>query len=184
MCDRPSHDGRTHEVCRTPYALDGFVPIAQYDEPISSLVKKIKYDAVFDASEEISRLFRYNWPSYAPQFDALIPLPLHPNKLRLRGFNQSELFAESIAKTHTFPVWKDVLVKIRETTPQASLQLADRKTNLEQGFVCLKKSAIEGKVIGIVDDVATTRTTLKLAAEVLKKAGAQEVWGVVLAHSF
>lgn len=184
VCDRPSSAGRTHEVCQSEHGLDGFIPIAQYAEPISSLVKKIKYAHVFDAAEEVFRLFRYHWPTYAPNFDLLIPLPLHRKKLEARGFNQSEIIAKSIAKLRHFQVATDVLIKIRETTPQASLQLKDRKINVQQGFVCLKRSAVEGKVIGIVDDVATTRTTLKLAAEVLKKAGAREVWGVVLAHSF
>src|SRR6185369_18099390 len=95
-CDRPTNNGRTHDVCRMEYCLDGFIPIAQYDEPISSLVKKIKYAHVFDAVTEVYKLFNYHWPSYAPKFDMLVPLPLHPKKLRSRGFNQSELFAQSI----------------------------------------------------------------------------------------
>jgi ComF family protein len=184
LCDRPTVNGRTHDVCQMPFCLDGFIPIAQYAEPVSSLVKKIKYARVFDAGSEVFRLFKYHWPSYAPQFDMLIPLPLHPKKLQARGFNQSEMIARTIAKSRRFTVVTDILVKVRETTPQASLQLADRKANLQQGFVCLKKSAVKGKIIGVVDDVATTRTTLQLAGEVLKRADAREVWGVVLAHSF
>ncbi len=184
MCDHPTLDGKTHSSCRTPYGLDGFIPIAQYVEPTSSLIKKIKYAQVKDASREAYHFLSYHWPTYAPIFDALVPIPLHPKKLRERGFNQAELLAKQISRLNTSPVITDTLIKVRETQTQASLRLKQRKKNVQQGFVCLHKKHIEGKVIGLVDDVATTRTTLSLACTVLKKAGAKEVWGVVLAHRF
>lgn len=184
VCDRPSTGGRTHEVCYSPTSLDGFIPIAQYAEPVSSLVKKIKYDGVFDAMEEVAELFTQHWPDYAPKFDYLIPLPLHPNKLLKRGFNQSELFARAINKIRGFPIITNILAKTRETVSQASLQLEERKQNNDQGIVCINPSKVRGKIVAVVDDVATTRTTLKHTAAILKTAGAKEVWGVVLAHSF
>jgi len=184
ICDRPTNNGKTHDVCRSPLGLDGFIPIVQYREPASDLMKKIKYARVRDAAREAYSMFSLHWPDFAPSFDALIPVPMHPKKLRARGFNQAELFAHHLGKLNRTPILADALVKIRETASQASLKVDDRKQNLQQGFVCLHKKDVQNKKIGLVDDVATTRTTLSLACEVLKKAGAKEVWGVVLAHSF
>ena len=102
-------------------------------------MKKIKYARVRDAAQEAYSMFSLHWPDFAPSFDALIPIPMHPKKLRTRGFNQAELFAQHLGKLNRTPVLTDALVKIRETASQASLQLDGRKQNLQQGFVCLHK---------------------------------------------
>jgi len=186
VCDRPTTNFRTHEVCRSPYCLDGLISIAAYTEPVSSLIKSIKYGKVRDASKETYTLFSQHWPAGNIQLDCLVPIPLHPNKLQERGFNQAELFAKNISDTIQVPVNTNSLIKVRETAPQASLKKNQRKDNenIKQCFVCLYKTQVMGKNVGLVDDVATTRTTLSSACTVLKKAGAKAVWGITLAHAF
>lgn len=184
VCDRPTINGRTHEVCASPFALDGFITFTSYEEPIASLAKSIKYDCVSDAAHVEYSILKTRWPPYAPSFDMLIPIPLHPKKLRSRGFNQAELIARTIGQHTNTPINTQALIKIRETSPQAQLKRKDRIINTQQGFVCLYPSHAHRKAIGLVDDVATTRTTLHLACEALKKSGAREVWGITFAHSF
>jgi competence protein ComFC len=184
VCDRPTENGRTHDVCSHPLDLDGFIPFAQYAEPISLLTKSIKYGYISDAAKQTYELTKNRWPSFAPQFDAFVPVPIHPHKEAERGFNQAVLLAKNLSRHTNIPVNTRALIKVRETISQASLKLKDRKLNLQQGFVCLHPNDIKGKIIAVVDDVATTRTTLRLAGVALKKAGAKEVWGVVLAHAF
>lgn len=184
ICDRPSANGRTHEVCETPLGLDGFLTFTLYADPISELTKSIKYAFISDAAQEEYSIIKNHWPPYAPPFDLLIPIPLHPHKLHIRGFNQAELLARKIGQHTLTKINTRALIKIRETSPQAHLKREERITNLQQGFVCLYPSDVANKTLGLVDDVATTRTTLKLACEVLKKAGAKEVWAITFAHSF
>jgi len=183
-CDHPTLEGKTHEVCKTPFGLDGFIAVAQYEEPASLLIKKVKYRYVSDAVDEIVEIFLAHWPSYAPKFDMLIPIPMHHKKQNIRGFNQAQKISEKLGDRLKIEIHTDILKKTLETAPQASLKLKERKMSRNFGFTCMDLEKIDGKVIGVVDDVATTRTTLQLAGKVLKEAGAKEVWGVVFAHRF
>jgi competence protein ComFC len=94
------------------------------------------------------------------------------------------LICENIGKKLQIPVETKIMKKTQFTSPQAHLKLKERKLRTSLGFTCTKPDQIKGKIIGLVDDVATTRTTLKLAGKILKNAGAKEVWGVVFAHRF
>ncbi|KKS31071.1 MAG: hypothetical protein UU93_C0023G0008 [Candidatus Amesbacteria bacterium GW2011_GWA2_42_12] len=183
-CDHPTLGGKTHEVCRTPYGLDGLIAIAQYEEPVSLLIKKVKYRYVSDAVDEIVEIFLEHWPSYAPKFDMLIPIPMHAKKQNIRGFNQAQKIGEKLGDQLKIEVRTDILRKTLETAPQASLKLKERKMSRNLGFIYVNPEKIRGKIVGVVDDVATTRTTLQLAGKVLKENGVKEVWGVVFAHRF
>lgn len=183
MCDRPTFQGKTHEPCLTLLGLDGFIAIAQYVEPISSLIKKVKYGGTDHAIKKISEIFISHWPSYAPQFDVFVPMPMHKQKQRIRGFNQATRIAQLLSKELHIPL-SHVLAKIKPTIAQASLKRKERKARSSLDFSCNLPTEVQGKIIGLVDDVATTRTTLRLGCLELKKAGAKEVWGVVFAHRF
>lgn len=186
MCDRPTKNGKTHDVCRLPLGLDGFLCFSQYAEPVSTVVHSIKYEGVFDAIREQEKTIEERWPAYAPAFDSIIAIPMTPRKKQSRGYNQAELLARKLAEFLRVPHDSSALIKIRDTVPQMRLSKAERVQNsaLKQSFVCIYPSRIRGKTIALVDDVATTRSTLLFACHVLKKAGAQEVWGVVYAHAY
>lgn len=183
-CDHPTLGGKTHEVCKTPHGLDGLIAIAQYEEPISLLIKKVKYGYVGDAVDEIVEIFLDHWPPYAPKFDMLIPIPMHYKKQNIRGFNQAQKIGEKLGGQLNIIIDTNILKKTQQTVPQASLKLEERKKSRGFGFTCINPEQVRGKIVGVVDDVATTRTTLQLAGKVLKENGAKEVWGVVFAHRF
>lgn len=119
--------------------------------------------------------------------DIILPVPLHTRRLRWRGFNQSDLLAKKIADTllPNIPIsyFPHLLLRNRATSPQAK---ADNRTlrqkNLANAFF-LSSSAtpLAGKRIWIVDDVATTGSTLTECARILKEKNAREVWGIVVA---
>lgn len=124
-----------------------------------------------------------------PLPDIFIPVPLHRRRLRFRGFNQSELLvdalSEAIAPGFPMPVWKNCLLRSRYTKPQMkTISREERLGNLQNAFIITKESAkiIKGKNIWLVDDVATTGITLEECASVLKKSGAKNVFGIVLAR--
>lgn len=109
----------------------------------------------------------------------VIPVPLHPVRLRERGFNQAELIAENLG----LPKANGAVVRVRETPPQArATSKRERIAHVRGAFAVTDKSAIRGKNILIVDDVATTGATIVELARVLKRAGAREVHAAVIAH--
>ena len=107
--------------------------------------------------------------------DTLIPVPLHPHRLRERGFNQSLLLARQISRRHSIPVDFLTLERIRMTVPQVDLSGAERKKNLQGAFRVRKKENIRQKHILLVDDVFTTGTTVGECSKVLLQAGAKQV---------
>lgn len=116
-----------------------------------------------------------------PSADCIIPIPLSYEGLRKRGFNQSSLIARMIAKYGHIPLDADSLRKIRETRPQSSLPLVERKENVKNAFVC--DSDMKDKSILLVDDVVTTGATVNECAKALKKAGADSVTVIVAARA-
>lgn len=117
------------------------------------------------------------------QADAFIPIPLHVAKLKKRGFNQAEIFADGIAKVIQVPVLKNVLIRRKKTAPQKELDDRERVMNLQSAFAIsenqMEKLAGVSKVI-LVDDIYTTGSTIEACTRVLMKAGIQEVYYITL----
>lgn len=113
----------------------------------------------------------------------LIPVPLHPQRLRERGFNQSLLLARHVAKSLHMDLDFLSLRRIKHTPPQASLARKDRRHNVRGAFAINDPRPVKGRSILLVDDVVTTGTTLHECARVLKKCGAAQVFGLSLART-
>lgn len=182
VCAKPSIDGFTHPRCRTSWGLDGMSATCHYKGPMKDAIHLLKYRFVSDLVDSLTDIFIKDYPKDLYRFDYLIPVPLHKKRERQRGFNQSLLLAKSLAKKLNIPVSTNVLARNRYTVPQVDLKGKDRHNNLEKAFSCISDDHIRGKSIGLVDDVATTRTTLMECAKELKKQGAKSVFGLVLAH--
>lgn len=112
----------------------------------------------------------------------LIPVPLDKNKLKLRGYNQSEELAKELARTLNLPMFLDVLIKTKTTESQMALKKEEREKNLNGAFTTKNPEKIQGKKIFLVDDVYTTGSTMSECANVLRKAGAKSVWGICIAR--
>lgn len=116
------------------------------------------------------------------RFDVLTPVPLHPRRMRQRGYNQSEIIAMGLGRGMNAEVDKRSLRRVTYVGPQARASTADeRRTNVAQAFEC-RPGRVEGKRVAVIDDVTTTGATLRACATALKKAGAVEVWGVTVAR--
>ena len=107
--------------------------------------------------------------------DVLVPVPLHPRRMRERGFNQSALLAEEIGRRTGRPVCPDALVRRLDTIPQAGLTAAARRRNVEGAFAVRRKASVAGRTVVLVDDVLTTGATAFACARRLGEAGATEV---------
>jgi len=117
----------------------------------------------------------------------LIPVPLDKNKLKIRGYNQSEELAKELSKVLQVPVISDILVKIKSTKPQMELSKKEREENLQNAFAIKKSAGLANKKIFLVDDVYTTGSTMQECAKVLKEPadgylGAKQVWGICVAR--
>jgi predicted amidophosphoribosyltransferase len=110
----------------------------------------------------------------------IVPIPLHPRRKRWRGFNQAELIARRLADYFGAEISVDELLRIKYTKPQTKLSEEKRRSNIKNCFAW-RAGGLAGRNIILVDDVATTGSTLNEAARVLKENGAGEIWGLVVA---
>ena len=111
----------------------------------------------------------------------IIPVPLSKKRLKWRGFNQAEIIAKIVAEEFNLELETNNLKRIKNTKPQAKLNEIKRRNNLLNCFEWSGNN-LDGRNIILVDDVATTGSTLDECAKVLKQAGAGEVWGLVVAN--
>jgi ComF family protein len=115
------------------------------------------------------------------RIDAIVPVPLHPVKLRERGFNQAYLLGRALGKQYDKPVLNRGLVKTRVTEPQSSLNRSRRLKNLKGAFYAGTSPGLSGKNILLIDDVLTTGATVSEAVRAARKAGASSVKVLALA---
>jgi ComF family protein len=181
-CSKPM-DGESCSSCRrwrleingirSPYAFEGLMRQAIY---------RLKYGYWTALAEPLGGLLaRYLQSSPVPM-DAVVPVPLHPWRLRERGYNQSALLAREVGKLLSVPVVEGWLV--RQSNGRAQVKTADaaeRRRNVEGAFRC-RDERLAGKHVVILDDVCTTGATLDSCAVALKKAGVASVWGLTLAR--
>ena len=119
----------------------------------------------------------------ADLFDLLIPVPLHKQRLRERGFNQALLLVKELSHRTGIPYLKRVLQKRRPTIPQANLSGKEREKEVKGAFLVVGREKVEGKSILLVDDVYTTGATVRECSKVLMAAGAERVDVLTLAHA-
>lgn len=127
--------------------------------------------------EEMAKRLRDRLEKWAP--DALVPVPIHPARLRKRGYNQSGLIAEEMGRKAVIPV-KQWVRRVVDTAPQKGLGIAERQKNLEKAFKIVS-SEVKSKSVVVVDDIYTTGATVDAVACALRRAGAARVFFVALA---
>jgi ComF family protein len=113
----------------------------------------------------------------------MMPVPLHPKRLKERGFNQSLILARAIAANLGTDIDFLSLRRMRYTQPQTGLKKVERKRNVRGAFGLEGRPDLKGKTVILVDDVATTGSTLNECAKVLKKGGCEKVFCLVLART-
>jgi len=167
--------------------MEGVFYFLNYDTPV---VRRAIMCGKYSYVEEIFyRLIRFLGPHVEAIGDALemdprallvVPMPLHPRRLRERCFNQAAILGKEVASI-LHARYGEPLARVRDTLHQADLDEEDRRRNIEKAFVCKAPQEVQEKYVLVVDDVATTGSTLAACAIELKKAGARAVWGLVLA---
>jgi len=114
--------------------------------------------------------------------EVLVPVPLHPKRLRERGYNQSGLLALEAGRLMGLSVIDDCLHRVKDSPPQARTATAEaRHMNVKKAFLC-RSDKLRGSCIILIDDVCTSGATLEACAEAVVAGGAASVWGLTLAR--
>jgi competence protein ComFC len=190
--------GRICPYCREKFIgknqlapLDSLIVAAKYkDQNISHFIHLFKYRFIFDLCGPLGKiLVRSIIQNNLSLPDLIVPVPLHKRRLRWRGFNQSELLAnfisQNLAPGFEIPVIADIIFRKKYTVPQMKIKnYSQRKKNLHNVFVLDrdKINSVAGKKILLVDDVATTGSTLIECGRVLKTAGVDKIYACVIAR--
>lgn len=144
-----------------------------YADAAEELVKGLKFHNERYRAEALGRVMAKACVQAGWMAEALVPVPLHKNRKRTRGYNQSELLARSMAETMRIPVRTGWLKRVRDTEQQALLEALQRRANVSGAFRA--EGPMEGVTVCLVDDVTTTGCTLRAAADALEAGGAR-VW--------
>ena len=161
------------------------------DQQLMAVIHRFKYAAKTQLARPLGGLmlsgFLQQWES--EKIDSVLPVPLHLQKFRSRGFNQSYLLIRSWQAVANamhitwpdIPIQTDVLVRTKVTVPQTGLGRRQRLKNVKGVFKIGLKQKVPKRVL-LVDDVWTTGATIKSCTKILKRSGVREVWALTLAR--
>jgi ComF family protein len=161
----------------------------QFDHAVAAFSYKFPLDKLIQALKYRERLILVNFLADAftqritTKPDCIVALPLHPTRLRERGFNQSLLLARQLSRRLGIPLLANACERVRNTPPQSSLPWKERDKNMRQAFACKPGANVRGKHVAVVDDVMTTGASIGELARALKQAGASEVSAWVIART-
>jgi len=179
LCALPTLNGDICGRClkRMPQ-FDRTLAVFAYSFPLDKLVQALKFgerlmlvDGLADSLAQRVEV----------RPDCIIAMPLHPSRLRERGFNQSTELARRVANILNIPLLPHACQRVRDTPPQSALKWKERGKNMRKAFICTQD--LSGKHVAVVDDVMTSGASLNEVAVALRSAGAHEVSAWVIART-
>lgn len=160
--------------------FDGTSALADYEAPVAGMIGALKFSARLDLAEVFARLLAARHPQ-RDGVDAVLAVPLSHERERERGFNQSREVGRRYARRIGLPFAEGVLLRVRHSAPQQSLEREARRRNVKNAFAVVGE--VRARTLVVVDDVMTTGSTLDEIAAVLKRAGAARVLICVVART-
>jgi len=159
--------------------------LGKYEGALLDTIHLFKYHGKISAGEALGRMMAKTSYDFLVigDYSLIIPVPLHPKRLRERGFNQSLILARQISKIFSIPLDFITLRRKIRTEAQVNLSRQKRVANVRGAFEVTARNGIEGKKILLIDDVYTTGSTVKECSEILMKNGAEEVAVLTLARA-
>jgi ComF family protein len=179
QCGLSTHDHLCGKCLKKPPHFDATHALFTYGYPVDALLQHYKYNHALYLSQTFAQLLSAKMQD--KNIDVIIAMPLHPSRIKERGFNQSFELAKIIAKQHHIALDRTSCNRIKNTPPQASLPFKRRLNNMHGAFAC--NQSFIGKHVALIDDVMTTGSSLNELAKILKKAGARQVTCYVLART-
>jgi len=182
-CGRPQASSIVCPSCwQRPTEIDGIRSLFRFDEVVRKSIHELKYRNLKAISPCLAELLADYLKENPLPGEALVSVPLHPRRLRERGYNQSSLLARELGKRIDLLVIEDCLIRVKQAQPQVrAVDAEERRSNVADAFAC-RDERVSGKQIILIDDVCTSGATLESCATVLKDRGATSVWGLTLAR--
>ena len=168
--------------CARPPSYDAARAEAFYEGALREAVHLFKYGGVRGLSGLLGGLAADGARRWFPAAEVAVPVPLHPHRLRERGFNQSAFLARAAAGAVGAALSLDGLLRTRRTRPQVELGPKEREENVRGAFAAARPEDFRGRAVMLVDDVYTTGATVRECARVLKSAGAESVLVLTVAR--
>ena len=190
-CDQPfvsssatlwTPDHKCQDCLERPPVYQRAWTLFPYVPPLQNAICSFKYRGKLGMAKPLASLMILAMPP-SLKADIVVPVPLHPSRLRAREFNQSLLLADYIGRHMGLPVSATALIRVVSTDPQTTLTRHERLRNLRRAFAVRTPLAVTGRRILLVDDVFTTGTTLNECAKTLLKAGAESITAITLART-
>jgi ComF family protein len=183
LCGKPQPEGILCASCVNWQAeIDGIRSPFQFEGVIRKAIHQLKYQNIRSLTETLARLLSdYLTTSSIPK-GILVPVPLHPKRLRERGYNQSGLLARELGKLANLDLVDDYLIRRQHTDPQTKVStVRERRSNVACAFIC-RDHRLRNKQVLLIDDVAISGATLDACAAALKASGVTSVWGLTVAR--
>jgi len=182
-CGRPQPSGILCPGCVSWQAeIDGIRSPFRFDGVIRQAIHQLKYQNLRALVAPLAKLLQDYLSTNPLPAEVLVPVPLHPKRLRERGYNQSSLLARELSKLINLPVVDDCLNRQRHAPPQARTStVEERRSNIAGAFAC-RDYRLRDKQVLLIDDVSTSGATLDACAAALKASGTTSVWGLVMAR--
>jgi len=178
-----SPQGRPCGRCLShPPAFTAALAPFRYEEPIRHLIHALKFRDRVASARLLGELLADEWdPENGEKPQCLIPVPLHPGRYRMRGYNQSLEIARVVSRRLDIPLRLHGCERIRPTPPQSELAATVRRRNVRGAFRVVEP--VNSKHVAILDDIVTTGATVSELAKALRKAGVErvDVWAVARA---
>ena len=173
LCERCQNDAPPVEMLRS---------WGVYKDPLRKAIHQFKFKNDISLGETFSRYLFIILNQYAWKIEVIVPVPLHAGHGKERGFNQAAMLAFPLALAANVKYRARALRWSKETNSQVGLTMHERKANVKDAFIA-DSSIIKGKNVLIIDDIATTGSTIFECAVACKKAGANLVYGLTLARA-
>lgn len=183
ICRKLTSLGQLCSRCRGKYYFTGVIAAGYYQGILKELIHYYKYRKIKSISIILSNILIRKLEQGMPSGKLVfIPIPLHQSKFNERGFNQSEIIAKRLSQAYDIPFY-DCLIRKKKTKSQIGLSKKERTANMQNAFDFNKKyqKEIIKKTPILIDDVATSCSTLNQAAKILRQNKARNVWCLVIA---
>ena len=184
-CGRPIRDpsrGFCNPCADVTPSLTGCFAVTYTSGVMRDAIHRLKYSDQSRLADPLASFLIRWWEMNPLPTDLVIPVPLHPQREKERGYNQAELLSRRLSAAIGLPHEKKSLSRTRYTQPQVGLGAIERHKNVAGAFRCVD-NMVAGQSILLIDDVTTTGATLEAAALALTQAGACEVWGLTVARA-
>ncbi len=184
ICGTPSINGLCDPCATTPPRYGKLRSIAFYQTTLQQAIHFFKFEKKKAFAQHLIQLLNAHIPlDYSiPEYDFILPVPIHKKRLRERGFNQATLLANGIGKSEGVPVLTGTLIRHRHTQAQSGLDREARQKNLIGAFEIRNPRMLNGKRLLVIDDVFTTGATIREIVNELWTADPAEIDVLTLAR--